>query len=145
MYMSAYVYVYRKKKRRRRMDAHLQAALVGYHETRPAEDEEEIAAAEAVEAGNLPGGDFSAGQVLVGSKDEQERLFQEAERDYEERMSKLADAQMAADGKVEQMVSTQPFISETHMRENMGLHSPGPAAYGGVGAAEKGGGVVGAE
>lgn len=77
-------------------------ALVGYHETRPAEDEEEIAAAEFVEAGAIPGGDFAAGQILVGSKDEQERLFQEAEREYEQRMSKLADAKMAADSKVEQ-------------------------------------------
>ena len=65
----------------------LHVALVGYHETRPAEDEEEIAAAEGIEAGMLSSGhDFSAGQVLVGSKDEQERLFIEAERDYESRM-----------------------------------------------------------
>lgn len=35
------------------------------------------------------------------------------------------------------MRSTQPFISETHMRENIGLHSPGPAAYKGVQEAEK--------
>ena len=72
----------------------LHVALVGYHETRPAEDEEEIAAAESIEASMVAGGDFSAGQILVGSKDEQERLFMEAERDYESRMSKLADAQL---------------------------------------------------
>lgn len=90
----------------------LHVALVGYHETRPAEDEEEIAAAEFVEAGAIPGGDFSAGQILVGSKDEQERLFQEAERDYEQRMSKLADAQLAADGKVEQDKDRELRVAE---------------------------------
>eukprot|EP00946_MAST-07B_sp_MAST-7B-sp1_P004229 g4229.t1 len=78
----------------------------------PAEDEEEIAAAEFVEAGAVPGGDFSAGQILVGSKDEQERLFQEAERDYEQRMSKLADAQLAADGKLEQDKDRELRVAE---------------------------------
>lgn len=42
-----------------------------------------------------------------------------------------------ADSRPDLMVSTQPFISETHMRENLGLHSPGPAAYKGVQEAEK--------
>ena len=58
------------------------------------------------------GGDFSAGQVLVGSKDEQERLFIEAERDYEQRMSKLADAQLAADGKNEQDMDREMRVQE---------------------------------
>jgi hypothetical protein len=80
--------------RRSEVSQFLHVALVGYHETRPAEDEEEIAAAESIEASMITGGDFSAGQILVGSKDEQERLFMEAERDYESRMSKLADAQL---------------------------------------------------
>jgi hypothetical protein len=91
----------------------LHVALVGYHETRPAEDEEEIAAAEGIEAGMLSSGhDFSAGQVLVGSKDEQERLFIEAERDYESRMSKLAGAQLAADGKIEQDMDREMRVQE---------------------------------
>ena len=90
----------------------LHVALVGYHETRPAEDEEEIAAAEGIEASMVAGGDFSAGQVLVGSKDEQERLFIEAERDYEQRMSKLADAQLAQDGKNEQDMDREMRVQE---------------------------------
>jgi hypothetical protein len=103
-----------KKSDTRRIEVYqfLHVALVGYHETRPAEDEEEIAAAEFVEAGAIPGGDFSAGQILVGSKDEQERLFQEAERDYEQRMSKLADAQLAADGKAGQDKDRELRVAE---------------------------------
>ena len=49
---------------------------------------------------------------MVGSKDEQERLFIEAERDYEQRMSKLADAQLAADGKNEQDMDREMRVQE---------------------------------
>jgi len=42
-----------------------------------------------------------------------------------------------ADSKQNLMMSAQPFISETHMRENIGLHSPGPAAYGRVEEADR--------
>jgi hypothetical protein len=91
----------------------LHVALVGYHETRPAEDEEEIAAAEGIEAIlSSNSNDISAGKVLVNSKDEQERLFVEAERDYEERMSRLAGAQLAADGQLEQDKDREMRVQE---------------------------------
>ena len=103
----------------RRIDAtqFLHLALVEYHETRPAEDEEEIAAAEAganAQRSALAGGmgglatapgrattaKNPAGEVLVYSKEEQTRLFQEAEAQYEQRMRQLETAQSAANAQV---------------------------------------------
>lgn len=66
----------------------LHLALAEYHETRPAEGEE--ATAHAVHAAESEAGEYSmgaGGQILVHSKEEQDRLFKEAERQYESSMS----------------------------------------------------------
>ena len=58
----------------------LHLALVEYHETRPAEDEEDIARAEAAEVGAQlgAGGDSMTGKAIVRSKEEQRRLDKQA-------------------------------------------------------------------
>eukprot|EP00949_MAST-11_sp_MAST-11-sp1_P003996 g3996.t1 len=92
----------------------LHLALVEYHETRPAEDEEDIARAEAAEVGAQlgAGGDSMTGKAIVRSKEEQRRLFLEAERQYEARMRQLSDAQMTADSQVEKDLEREMRVQE---------------------------------
>ena len=98
----------------------LHLALIQYHETRPAQEEEAIAKAEretmaeqqrAAAAGNgvVAGTEplsvvvstmSGEGQVLISSKEEQEELYKQAERDYEDQLRKLSQAKAIAEAQV---------------------------------------------
>eukprot|EP00945_MAST-04E_sp_MAST-4E-sp1_P006562 g6562.t1 len=102
----------RRDNRRIEVTQFLHLALVEYHETRPADDEEDIAAAELAAAGGLGGNTMAGyGTVLVRSKEEQTRLYEEAERQYDEKMNSM---QTPAD---EQDLAQQDFDRERKVQE----------------------------
>eukprot|EP00941_MAST-03F_sp_MAST-3F-sp1_P002997 g2997.t1 len=76
----------------------LHLALAEYHETRPAEGEDEAAA--AANLAEAAAGEYSlgvGGDVLVHSKEEQDRLFREAERQYEDSMRNTGPSNVSKD------------------------------------------------
>jgi len=103
----------RKDTRKIEVTQFLHVALVEYHETRPAEDEEQIAAAEAAAMAGLGQiGSGGGGAVLVRSKEEQNRLFEEAEKQYNQKLEHSQSGQQAQMQNVEQDVNREMRVQE---------------------------------
>ena len=100
----------RRDERKIEVTQFLHVALVEYHETRPAEDEDQIAAAEAATMASL--GQGGGGAVLVRSKEEQLRLFEQAEQQYNQKMEQSQAGEGATMQNVEEDVNREVRVQE---------------------------------